>query len=294
MSKPKILVTGATGKTGIPVVEQLLGLKYPVRALVHRLDERSKRFEKLGAEVFKGNFLDLQSLRVAMQGITRAYFCYPARDGLLEATANIAIASSDAGLEALVNMSQISAREQSASTLARYHWLSEQMLDWANIGASHIRPTFFAEDLYLFSGRSIAEEGKLLLPFGDGKHAPVAAKDIARVVAGILESPESHTGKRYILTGVKEMAMAEAAEAISKALGKFIFYVNLPIETWRQALIEKAGFPEFLANHLAAVARDHQDGVFSGETDVVEKIGGQPPQTLEAFVRENAAKFSDK
>ena len=41
MTKPLILITGATGKTGTPVIEQLLERGYPVRALVHRLDERS-------------------------------------------------------------------------------------------------------------------------------------------------------------------------------------------------------------------------------------------------------------
>ena len=62
-------------------------------------------------------------------------------------------------------------------------------------------------------------------------------------------------------------------------------YVNLPIEQWRKILVEKPGFPEFLATHLAAVAQDHQDGVISGVTEVVEKIGGQRPQSLEEFVR---------
>jgi len=57
MSKPRILVTGATGKTGAPVVEQLIDRGYPVRAFVHRLDERSKRLSELGAEVVQGGLL---------------------------------------------------------------------------------------------------------------------------------------------------------------------------------------------------------------------------------------------
>ena len=69
MSKPLILVTGATGKTGAPVVEQLIERGYPVRALVHRLDERSKRLSELGAEVVQGDFLDLPSLEAAMKGV---------------------------------------------------------------------------------------------------------------------------------------------------------------------------------------------------------------------------------
>ncbi len=53
-----------------------------------------------------------------------------------------------------------------------------------------------------------------------------------------------------------------------------------------------AGFPEFVATHLAAVAQDHQNGVFSAETDVVERIGGQAPQSLPEFVRANRARFT--
>ena len=292
MSKPRILVTGATGKTGNFVVEQLLKREFPVRAFVHRIDERSERLEALGAEILQGDFLDLQSVRSAMRGVKRIYFCYPPQgDRLLEAATNVAVAARDVGVEALVNMSQISAREKATSPLARHHWLSEQVLDWANIGASHIHPTFFAEDLYLFSGPSIAEAGKLVLPFGDGKHAPVTAEDIARVVVGILADPEPHVGQHYILTGPRDMTIAEMAEVLTTELGKPVEYVNLPIQQWRTALVEKAGMPEFLATHLAAVAQDHQDGVFSAETDVVEKIGGRPPQSLAEFIRAHVVEF---
>ncbi len=132
----------------------------------------------------------------------------------------------------------------------------------------------------------------MYLPFGEGRHAPVAAADIARVVVGILEDPEPHVGRRYFITGSKNMKIAEMAEVISGEIGKPVEYMNLPIEQWRKILVEKAGFPQFLATHLAAVAQDHQDGVFSGVTDVVEKIGGQAPQSLENFVRAHRAEFS--
>ena len=292
MSKSIILVTGATGKTGLPVIKQLVERKFLVRAFVHRMDERSERLKALGVEVVAGDFLDLQSVRAAMQEVNRVYFCYPTLDRLVEATTILAVAARDAGVEGIVNMSQISAREHARSPLARHHWLSERILDWADIGASHINPTFFAEDLYLFTGQGIASEGKMYLPFGEGRHAPVAAEDIARVVVGILEDPKPHIGQRYVITGPKNMKVVEMAEVLSAELGKPIEYVNLPLEQWRKILIEKAGFPDFLATHLVAVAQDHQDGVFSAETDVVERIGGQAPQSLRDFVRTHMAEFT--
>ena len=292
VKKPLILVTGSTGKTGAPVVEQLLERGYPVRALVHKIDGRSQRLESIGAEVVQGGLLDLASVRAAVKGVKRMYFVYPPYDRLLEATSNVAVAARDEGIEAVVNMSQISAREHAPSPLSRQHWLAERVLDWAGVGASHVNPTFFAEDLYLFTGRSIAEEGKMYLPFGEGRHAPVAAEDIARVVVGILENPTPHLGQRYAVTGPRDMKMSEVAEVFSTELGRPITYVDLPVEHWKEVLVKQPEFPEFLAAHLAAVAKDHQDGVFSARTDVVETIGGQAPQSLRDFIRANKPEFT--
>lgn len=290
MNKPLILVTGATGKTGEPVVRRLLEKGYPVRAFVRSLDEQ--RLEEFGAEIITGDFQDLNSLRAAMKDVKRVYFCYPPFDGLLKAATDVAIAARDEGVEGLVNMSQISAREHTTSALAFQHWQSEQVFDWAGIGASHINPTFFAEDLYLFTGATIAEEGKMYLPFGDGLHAPVAAEDIASVVVGILEDPATHVGRRHFITGPRNMTMHEVARALSAELGRTVQYVDLPIEQWATILVERAGFPEFPASHLAAVAQDHKDGVFSGVTDVVETVGGRRPTSLQEFVRQNLTFFS--
>ena len=135
-SKPRILVTGAAGKSGSAVVEQMLSRGFPVRALVRRRDERSARLASLGADVVVTDLLDLSAVRAAVQGVRRVYFVYPPQGELLvEATSIIAVAARDAGVEALVNMSQISAREDSQSPLARQHWFSERILDWADIGA---------------------------------------------------------------------------------------------------------------------------------------------------------------
>ena len=120
MSKPLILVTGATGKTGANVVEQLIGRGFPVRAMARRRDERSERLERLGAKVVLGDFLNLQSIRSAMKGARRVFFCYPPQgDSLVEATTNVAVAARDEGVEAFVNLSQISIGERFRQTLPR-------------------------------------------------------------------------------------------------------------------------------------------------------------------------------
>ena len=65
MNTATILITGATGDTGGYAIEQLLQKGHQVRALVHRLDDRSKRLTDKGAEVVAGDYLDLDAMRAA-------------------------------------------------------------------------------------------------------------------------------------------------------------------------------------------------------------------------------------
>ena len=293
MRNMKILVTAATGKTGSYVVEQLIKQGFSVRALVHRCNEKSELLASMGVEMVVGDFFDMKSLRVALTGIQRAYFCYPPADRLLEATTNFAVVAKETGLESVVNMSQIIAREGHPSRLTHQHSLGEKTLDWAGIGATHIRPTLFAEMPLMLNAEGIASEGKIFLPYGKGRHAPVAAADIASVVVEILKNPQTHIGSAYTVTGQQAFSQNEIAGIIGNVLGKPVEYVDIPLEYWQQAMAVK-GHPKFLIDHLSRVAEDYQKGVFDKVTDVVLKIGGRPPQSFEDFMSKNISVFEDR
>jgi uncharacterized protein YbjT (DUF2867 family) len=145
MADVQFLITGATGATGGAAAEQLLKQGRRVRAFVHRSDERAEKLRKRGADIVVGDLLDFDSVRAALQNVDRAYFVYPIRPGLVQATAQFAQAAREAGIEAIVNMSQVSARSDAKSHSARDHWLAEQVFDWSGLNVAHIRPTYFAE-----------------------------------------------------------------------------------------------------------------------------------------------------
>lgn len=294
MSK-KVLIIGATGKTGMPVVEEALKAGLQVRAAIRREDDRSAKLRLAGAETVPADVHDLQSLRDLMEGIDGVYFSYPTHlDRLVEVTANVAIAARDAGASRLVNMSQITSREGARSPLTRQHWISERILDLAGVGAVHIRPTYFMENLLLFAGKSIAEEGKIYLPYGDRKHAAIAPRDIARAVVHLLQNPGQHVGEALVLTGPELLSVQQMADVIGEQLERRIEYVDLPAEAWHSVLTQQVGLPEFLANHLHKVAIDHQEGLFERQTDTVERLTGIAPQSLREYVAEQQAKFEGK
>jgi NAD(P)H dehydrogenase (quinone) len=293
MNRDKVLVTGATGDTGRATVNELLARGHKVRALAHGQDDRSKRLEERGVEVVYGDLLDFGQVRAALSGVQRAYFVYPIRPGILQATAYFAQAAKEAGVDGIVNMSQKSAREDAKSHAATDHWLSERVFDWSGLTVAHIRPTYFAEWLLYIA--PMIKAGLLHVPFGTGKHAPIAAEDQGRVIAGILEDPAAHKGKIYPLFGPVEYTYEETARVLGRVLGKDVQYKQVDFEEFSRVLQtsgKNAGRENsFLFQHLREVAIDHQNGIFAGTNDLVEKLGGRPPMTLEAFIEKHRAAF---
>lgn len=290
----RFLVVGAGGShgaTGNHVARRLLERGLPVRAFVRRADERANELRGLGAEIAVGDIRDYEAVRAALDGVVRAYFTYPIADGLLVATATFAAAGKQAGLQSVVNMSQITARPDHASPAARQHWFAERVLDWSGLGVTHLRPPFFLENLLSVAAPTIRTEGKIYLPYGPGRHAPVAGADLARVAVGILVDPAAHHGKTYVPTGPASLSMMDQAGVFSRVLGRPVEYVDIPVTRWRQILSHVDVMTPWLIEHLSRVAESHQHGEFDAVTDVVETIGEAQPQSLEEFVRNNQIVF---
>lgn len=286
MNQAKILVTGATGATGKETVKLLLERGQSVRALVHGHDQRSEALQQAGAEIVLGDVRDFASVRAALEGVRTAYFVFPLEPGILQGTAYFAQAAKEAGLEAVVNMSQATARRVAKSHAAQDHWIAERVFDWSGVPVVHLRPTFFAEWLLYWAG--FIKAGILPLPFGTGRHAPIAAEDQARVIASILVDPAAHLGQTYPLYGAQEMTFPEMTQQVSQLLERPIRYEQVNVPTLK-ALAKEQGkeFGDFFWQHLAEIAIDHQDGVFAGTNDIVERIGGRPPMTISEFVEKH-------
>jgi len=285
------LVAGATGHTGGSAVHELLARGLPVRALVHREDERAHALRAAGAEIVAADLLDLNAVRAALEGVAGAYFIYPLRPGLLDATAIFVQAAQEADTPVVVNMSQISARRDATSNAARNHWLAERVFDWSGVPVVHIRPTYFAEWLlYPHVRAGIRDEGVIKLPFGAGRHAPIAAADQGRTIAALLADPAPHIGRTYTLNGPGELDEHGIAAAVGEVLGRTVRYEAITLDEYRIRLAETGLWP-YLIQHLVEVAIDCGNGVFEGTDQVIEALTGKAPMTVQEFIREHAAAF---
>jgi uncharacterized protein YbjT (DUF2867 family) len=263
--------------------------------MVRRDDERAARLRARGAEVVIGDLTRPESVAAALEGVGRMYFAMPVSpEHLLAATVVATVAQERGELDALVGMSQMAVSEMAATGTGtaeshqhRLHWLAEQVLNWSGLPVVHIRPTVFLENPLFTTlvARSIRENGTIALPFGTGRTAPVAVDDVARVVATVLRDPASHIGHAYELTGPRMADMTEMAEEFSRALGRPVAYVDVPLERWRAEVLARAGLPPHIEQHLATILiRLRQENRYDGASDDVERVTGVPAQTVEAFV----------
>ena len=299
MASP-ILVTGAAGRVGAvgrTVTELLLREGKAVRAMVRTEDERAQALRDMGAEVVTGDLLDLTSMHRVIAGCDTMYFGMSVSEAYLAATVNVAAVAKHHGVKAFVNMSQMtvsqmSITETTPSPQHKLHWLAEQALNWSGLPVIHVRPTVFLDGFFLlFTEASIRESNQIRLPFGEGKTSPVAAEDVARVVAALLVDPRQHIGKIYHLTGPQSEDMRFYAEEYSKALGRTIVYQDIPVGPWRDGLL-KQGIPIHVVNHLATMADLHRAGRYERMSDDVLKLTGESPMSVHDFVRKNAAAFT--
>src|SRR5829696_457945 len=242
------LVTGAGGDIGSvsrTVVELLLEDDRSVRAMVRRDDERAGGLRDVGADVVVGDLTNPQDVATAMTGVDRMFFNMSVSPDYLTATSIVcAVALEAAPVEVIVNMSQMTVSQMTLTSTTesnqhRLHWLAEHIMNWSRVPVVHVRPTVFMENplLTMLAAASVREHGTLVLPFGAGQTSPIAAADVARVVATILRDPAGRIGDVYELTGPEVLGVDDIAEQYSRALGRPVTAVDTPLDEWTKQVL---------------------------------------------------------
>jgi uncharacterized protein YbjT (DUF2867 family) len=270
----------------------LLARGTSVRAFVRKIDERAERLRALGADVVEGDFLDYHSVERAVQGVSTVYFAYPVQAGLLEATAIMADSARKAGVTRLIDMVMLVSSPDAPTPRMRENYLSEQIFEWAGIGAAHVRATVFYENVRALTAATITRDGSILLPWGsESTVVPlVSAEDVARVAAGALTSSSVTPGSSYPVIG-DVLALRDIVGTFERVLGRTVRYREVPDKAWADVALAR-GFNEHAVEHLSKLWQSIRTSSMQYQaTDTIEKLGGQRPKTFEEFVREQQAAF---
>ena len=196
----KILVVGATGALGRPVVELLRARGVAVRAL-SRHPEQAGDLAALGAEVVAGDLADPGSIERACAGVTHVLAC---AHGLLGRGRQRMETIDDAGHRALIAAARAAGVQRFVYVSAhgagpdhpvdffRTKHAVEQVLSASGLDAVILRPTAFMEHhVHAFNGKGLLEKGtaRLIGP-GTKPRNFVFARDVAQfAVRALLEDP---------------------------------------------------------------------------------------------------------
>jgi uncharacterized protein YbjT (DUF2867 family) len=279
-----VLVTGATGRIGRLLVEQLRGAGVPVRALTRRPTAAAL---PASVEVVSGDLTAPESLDVALRGVGAVFLVWTAP-----------FATAPAVVERLADRAQrvvlLSSPHrtphpffQQPNPMASLHADIEQLIADAGIASTIIRPGMFASNAANWWAPSIRNGDAIRWPYGAVETAPVDERDVAAVAARALYE-DGHAGGDYVLTGPESLSQAEQVKIIGAAIGRPTRFEELSPEQFRRETAESWPRPVvdmLLAAWGAAMGRP------ALVTSTVAEVLGSPARTFREWVVDNAAAF---
>ncbi|WP_017963340.1 SDR family oxidoreductase [Rhizobium leguminosarum] len=285
-----ILVTGATGNVGRQVVEHLVKHGADVRALVR---DPSKADFPAGVSVVQGEFLDVDSLRNAMSGVSTLFLLSAVvPDEFTQALIALNVARS-AGIERIVYLSVIHADLYVNVPHFAGKFGVERMIEQMGLKATILRPAYFIQN-DLTVKDVITGYGAYPMPVGAKGLAMIDVRDIAEIAALELlrreQAAEPLALDRINLVGPETLTGAGIAAIWSDVLARPIAYGGDNTEAFEQNL--KQFMPAWMAYDMRLMGeRFLTDGMLpeTGDVERLTKLLGRPLRSYRAFALETAA-----
>ncbi|QYK07013.1 SDR family oxidoreductase [Shewanella zhangzhouensis] len=277
-----ILVLGATGNTGSEVVRQLKEKGADFSVLVRNY-ENAASLQLHNEQIRVGDFNNVASLTVAMEGVSRVYLAMVAHPDNKQWVGNVIEAMKVSGAQHLVKLSGMGASKEAGSEIIRMHAETDEMVKESGLNYTLVQPNSFYQNLF-GSLETIKSMGRFFLPLRDAKQSIVDIRDVAAVAVEALIA-KGHEGKTYLLSGPQALTFAEQAEILSKVANKDIQYIAVPKDAAEEAM-KAAGMNEWLAIHLAEILDWFAQGNYDYVTTDVENVLGRPAITFTEFAEE--------
>jgi len=239
----KIAINTPTGNIGRALTAHLLDAGAQL-VLLTRSADKVKDFEARGAKVQVGSLEDADFVVRATKGVDVLFWLTPpnmATDdfrGHQNKLGEIAArAIRENKIPRVVNLSSVGAQHDGGTgPIAGLHDV-EKKLERTGAHVTHLRPTFFLENLFMMK-ETMVTQGAVYFPVrGDAKMEMIATRDIAKAAAERILDP-SWTGRAVVeLLGPAAQTFEGAAKTLGKAVGKDIKYVRTTFDQTREALV---------------------------------------------------------
>ena len=274
-----ILVTGATGNVGRPLVEHLADAGAHVRAVTREPDIAGF---PAGVEV-------VGSAAAGVDGAAAVFLNSRALGDQLPTVIDLA---RRAGVRRLVALSAINADDDFSRQPSRFRGdrnkeVEQQAVD-SGLEWVSLRPTVFASNFIGMWAPQIRAGDTVRGPYASASTAPIVDADISAVAAHALLRDDL-LGRKVALTGPQALTNTELVGVIGDVLDRSLRYQEVPPDLVRRRFID-IGFPaEFADAYMALLETTVSTPALV--TNEVEKILGRPARTFGDAIRPQRAQF---
>ena len=275
----KLLVTGATGKFGIKVVETLLKtIPTSQLAISVRNPEKAEELRARGVDVRQGDFDHPETLDAAFAGVDRLLLVSADGDNetRIRQHANAVAAAERAGVGFIAYTSLAKAQE-STNLFAPTHQATEEAILKTGIPYSFLRNNWYLEN-EISSIQGVMAGAPWVTSAGDGKVGWALQQDYAEAAAAVL-SGDGHENTVYELSG-KVLTQEEIAAALGSVLGKEVIVQQVDDATYAD-IMQAAGVPDFVIPILVEIQRSIRVGSLDVESNDFEKLLGRPATPIQ-------------
>jgi NAD(P)H dehydrogenase (quinone) len=279
-----IVVSGATGRVGRLVVQELARRGEPMRLLVR---DRSRATEIDDAEVVVADYGDAGTLAAALSQGDRVFMVslWIGGDARLALHRSFVEAAARAGVGHLVYLSFVNAGPNAVFSHAREHGATEEMIRASGMPWTSVRNSMYADDIPgWFDPDGVARE-----PGDNARMSFSYRPEIAQAIAVVLTQP-GHDGKAYDITTPEAVTMADLARIASEVTGAPYRYEPISDEEWLERW-RAQGRPDWSLE----AGRTSYEALRAGELDVVSDdyrtLTGQQPTTIAEVIALHAAEM---
>jgi len=287
-----LLVTGATGTIGRPLIDILVNQGAKVRAVTHNPQAAGL---PAGVEVVEGDLSRPVTIAPLLDGVT-ALFLHPRAVGL--AAGELLTLARQRGVQRVVALSATNVDDPLDEQPSRYQGDRNKEVEDAAVASGlawvSLRASSFAANTLRTWGAQLRADDVVRYPYASFAEALIHERDLAEVIAHALGSDAlvARRGRRRELTGPQSLTHQQLVATIGEVLGRPLRYQELPPEVAKQGMVQQ-GIPEaFVQALMARYAREvGQPAPVTGE---VERVLGRPVRTYAEWVADHAAAFRNE
>lgn len=282
----RVFVTGASGNVGKHVINSLLNLNETVVAGGRSMSKLDKIF---GEEVIavEFDFTNATTYEGALKDVDRVFLMRPPHIAEPEKLYPFIDALKEQGVRFITFLSLMGIENNPIPP----HYKIEKYIESSGINYSHIRPSFFMQNISGLHSHEIREKNEILIPAGKSKTSFIDAEDIGLAIAMVLNQTEDYINTTHTITGEKALDYYDVARILTKVTGRLITYNRPGFLKYRHHMIKNRDLDKKYVNVTVALYFMTRMGTANKVTNTFYEITGQQPRTFEAFAIKNKEAF---